>query len=338
MKFQTIFSFSFLSLVLLASCKKEEVTIDSDSIQVIAFGSCNRQDLPQPLWDPIVSENPDLWIWMGDNIYGDSPVMDTLSAKYARQNANPGYQNLKASTPIIGIWDDHDYGINDGGKNYAQKKASRDLMFDFLGVPDSAPERTREGAYSSHTFGSGENLVKVILLDARYFRDTLIRADRVYLPNETGVILGETQWTWLENELRSSSAKVNLIISGIQMLPTEHPHEKWANFPKEREKLLNVIAISGAKTPILLSGDRHIAEIMKLEDERFPNGLYEITSSGLTHTWKTIQEEPNRLRINELIAKLNYGVAKFDWKNSRVTFQIKGENGVLYADQSIEIQ
>lgn len=338
MKFQTIFSFSFLSLVLLASCKKEEVTIDSDSIQVIAFGSCNRQDLPQPLWDPIVSENPDLWIWMGDNIYGDSPVMDTLSAKYARQNANPGYQKLKASTPIIGIWDDHDYGINDGGKNYAQKKASRDLMFDFLGVPDSAPERAREGAYSSYIFGSGENLVKVILLDARYFRDTLIRADRVYLPNETGVILGETQWTWLENELRSSSAKVNLIISGIQMLPTEHPHEKWANFPKEREKLLNVIAISGAKTPILLSGDRHIAEIMKLEDERFPNGLYEITSSGLTHTWKTIQEEPNRFRINELIAKLNYGVAKFDWKNSRVTFQIKGENGVLYAGQSIEIQ
>lgn len=338
MKFQTIFSFSFLSLVLLASCKKEEVTIDSDSIQVIAFGSCNRQDLPQPLWDPIVSENPDLWIWMGDNIYGDSPVMDTLSAKYARQNANPGYQKLKASTPIIGIWDDHDYGINDGGKYYAQKKASRDLMFDFLGVPDSAPERAREGAYSSHIFGSGENLVKVILLDARYFRDTLIRADRVYLPNETGVILGETQWTWLENELRSSSAKVNLIISGIQMLPTEHPHEKWANFPKEREKLLNVIAISGAKTPILLSGDRHIAEIMKLEDERFPNGLYEITSSGLTHTWKTIQEEPNRFRINELIAKLNYGVAKFDWKNSRVTFQIKGENGVLYAGQSIEIQ
>ncbi len=338
MKFQTIFSFSFLSLVLLASCKKEEVTIDSDSIQVIAFGSCNRQDLPQPLWDPIVSENPDLWIWMGDNIYGDSPVMDTLSAKYARQNANPGYQKLKASTPIIGIWDDHDYGINDGGKNYAQKKASRDLMFDFLGVPDSAPERAREGAYSSHIFGSGENLVKVILLDARYFRDTLIRADRVYLPNETGVILGETQWTWLENELRSSSAKVNLIISGIQMLPTEHPHEKWANFPKEREKLLNVIAISGAKTPILLSGDRHIAEIMKLEDERFPNGLYEITSSGLTHTWKTIQEEPNRFIINELIAKLNYGVAKFDWKNSRITFQIKGENGVLYAGQSIEIQ
>lgn len=338
MKFQTIFSFSFLSLVLLASCKKEEVTIDPDSIQVIAFGSCNRQDLPQPLWDQIVSENPDLWIWMGDNIYGDSPVMDTLSAKYARQNANPGYQKLKASTPIIGIWDDHDYGINDGGKNYAQKKASRDLMFDFLGVPDSSPERAREGAYSSHIFGSGENLVKVILLDARYFRDTLIRADRVYLPNETGVILGETQWTWLENELRSSSAKVNLIISGIQMLPTEHPHEKWANFPKEREKLLNVIAISGAKTPILLSGDRHIAEIMKLEDERFPNGLYEITSSGLTHTWKTIQEEPNRFRINELIAKLNYGVAKFDWKNSRVTFQIKGENGVLYAGQSIEIQ
>jgi alkaline phosphatase D len=338
MKFQTLFSFSLLFVVLLASCKKEEVTIDSDSVQVIAFGSCNRQDAPQPLWDPIVSENPDLWIWMGDNIYGDSPVMDTLRAKYSRQNANPGYQKLKASTPIIGIWDDHDYGINDGGKYYAQKRESRDLMFDFLDVSADAPERAREGAYSSHIFGSGENLVKVILLDARYFRDTLDRVDRVYQTNEDGEVLGADQWDWLAKELKESQAKVNLIVSGIQFLPTEHAFEKWANFPNERERLLNLIASSGAKTPILLSGDRHIAEIMKLEDSRFPRGIFEITASGLTHTWGTVTEEPNQFRINDLIAKLNYGVARFDWKNNRVTFQIKGEEGVVYATQSIEIQ
>ena len=105
----------------------------------MAFGSCNRQDAPQPLWKPIIAEKPDLWVWMGDNIYGDSPVMDTLRAKYIRQNSNLDYQLLKARTPIIGVWDDHDYGINDGGKNYAQKKTSRDLMFDFLNVPQAAP-------------------------------------------------------------------------------------------------------------------------------------------------------------------------------------------------------
>lgn len=303
----------------------------------IAFGSCNRQDAPQPLWKPILADKPDLWIWMGDNIYGDSRIMDTLRAKYALQNSNPDYQLLKASTPLIGIWDDHDYGINDGGKYFVQKKESRDLMFDFLDVPQAAAERKREGGYSSHTYGEGEQQVKVILLDGRYFRDTLARVDRVYQNNTTGQILGDAQWKWLEKELKTSTAKVNFIVSGIQFLPTEHAYEKWANFPQEREKLLNLIANSGVQNPILLSGDRHIAEVMKLVDSRFPKGIYEVTSSGLTHTWSGIAEEKNSLRVSELVAKLNYGLASFDWTKDEVLIEIKGENGHIHAQQTIHL-
>ena len=306
-------------------------------IDRMAFGSCNRQDAPQPLWKPIIADRPDLWIWMGDNIYGDSPVMDTLRAKYARQNANPDYQLLKASTPIIGVWDDHDYGINDGDKRFAQKKESRDLMFDFLTVPADAPERKREGGYSAHTYGTGDQQVKVILLDGRYFRDTLSRLDRQYQVNLTGQMLGDAQWKWLEEELNTSTARVNFIVSGVQFLPTEHVYEKWANFPKEREKLLDLIARSGAQTPILMSGDRHISEIMKLEDTRFPGGLVEITASGLTHTWSGIAEEKNSFRVSELIAKLNYGMASFDWAKNQILLEIKGENGSVYAKQMIQL-
>jgi alkaline phosphatase D len=301
----------------------------------MAFGSCNRQDAPQPLWKPILADRPDLWIWMGDNIYGDSPVMDTLRAKYARQNANTDYQRLKASTPIIGVWDDHDYGINDGDKRFAQKKESRDLMFDFLNVPLDAPERKREGGYASHTYGEGEQQVKMILLDGRYFRDTLTRVNRVYQINSTGQILGDAQWKWLENELKTSTARVNFIVSGIQILPTEHAYEKWANFPQEREKLLNLIANSGVQNPILLSGDRHIAEILKLVDSRFPKGLYEVTASGLTHTWSGIAEEKNSLRVSDLIAQLNYGLATFNWAKDELLIEIKGENGHVHAHQTL---
>lgn len=337
MKFTRFTLFSSLILTSFFSCKPAEKSVSGsgESVDVIAFGSCNRQNRPQPLWQPIISDQPDLWIWMGDNIYGDTPNMDTLRAKYELQNQVPDYQALKAKTPIIGVWDDHDYGINDGGKNYAQKKESRDLMFDFLNVPAVAPERKREGAYSSHLIGSGDNLVKIILLDARYFRDTLERIDRVYQINQNGEVLGEAQWKWLEEELKNSPAKINLISSGVQILPTEHAYEKWANFPKERERLLDLIAKSGAKTPVLLSGDRHIAEVMKLTDSRFPKGIYEITSSGLTHTWSEISPEPNQYRIGQLIAKLNYGLALIDWKKQEVTFQIKGENGALLATQVV---
>lgn len=335
MKFIRFTLFTSLILISFFSCKPVEKSVSGESVDVIAFGSCNRQNRPQPLWKPIISDQPDLWIWMGDNIYGDSPNMDTLRAKYELQNQVPDYQALKAKTPIIGVWDDHDYGINDGGKKFAQKKQSRDIMFDFLGVPENAPELKREGAYSSHLIGTGDNLVKIILLDARYFRDTLERIDRVYQINQNGEVLGEAQWKWLEEELKNSPAKINLISSGVQILPTEHAYEKWANFPKERERLLNLIAKSGAKTPILLSGDRHIAEVMKLTDSRFPKGLYEITSSGLTHTWGEITPEPNQYRIGQLIAKLNYGLALIDWKKQELTFQIKGENGVILANQVV---
>ncbi|MDA1268942.1 MAG: alkaline phosphatase D family protein [Bacteroidetes bacterium] len=323
-----------LTLLLFSS----QVTVSlgqKGKLDYMAFGSCNRQDSPQPLWKFILAEKPDLWVWMGDNIYGDSPVMDTLRTKYARQNANLDYQLLKASTPLIGVWDDHDFGINDGGKFFIQKKESRDLLFDFLGMPQNAVERQREGGYSSHTYGEGNQQVKVILLDGRYFRDTLTRVDRVYQINPKGQILGDAQWKWLEQELKTSTARVNILVSGIQFLPTEHAYEKWANFPQEREKLLDLLADSGVQTPILMSGDRHIAEIMKLEDARFPQGLYEITSSGLTHTWNGIAEEKNSFRVSELVAKLNYGLATFDWKMGEITFEIKGEKGSVYAKQLV---
>src|SRR6266851_3009956 len=81
-------------------------------LERIAFGSCNRESLPQPLWSPILETRPDLWIWLGDNIYADTEDMEVMRQKYARQLANEGYRQLRASVPVIGIWDDHDYGAN----------------------------------------------------------------------------------------------------------------------------------------------------------------------------------------------------------------------------------
>ncbi|ERM84525.1 hypothetical protein P872_24205 [Rhodonellum psychrophilum GCM71 = DSM 17998] len=260
-------------------------------VETINFGSCNKHDLPQPLWNPILRDSPDVWIWLGDNIYGDTHDMVLLESKYDVQSSIPEYQKLKESSHIIGVWDDHDYGINDGGVHYMQKKESQKIMLDFLGEPSTSPRRNQEGVYASYDYGIGENKIKVILLDTRYHRDTLLKEDKMYIPNEEGSLLGDAQWSWLENELKTSDAAVHLIAGGIQFIPTEHPFEKWENFPKERQRLLNLIASSKTKNPVLLSGDRHIAEVSLLKDARFPAGLYEITSSGLTHTWKEYREE-----------------------------------------------
>jgi alkaline phosphatase D len=158
-------SFLFLLLVtagtsFCAGCKRAPQsaatpadTTKSVPLTTIAFGSCNREDKEQPLWRVIVGNRPQLWIWLGDNVYGDTEDMDTLQAKYYRQRSNPGYQLLAVSAPIIGIWDDHDYGVNDGGKEYPKKKQSQQLMLDFLGEPKNSPRRKQAGAYASYTYG-----------------------------------------------------------------------------------------------------------------------------------------------------------------------------------------
>mgnify|MGYP003673221329 FL=1 len=82
----------------------------------ILFGSCGHQDKDIPIFNAINKEQSDLFIFLGDNIYGDTNDMAVLKNKYQRLGAKPGFKTLKANTPLIAMWDDHDYGQNDAGK------------------------------------------------------------------------------------------------------------------------------------------------------------------------------------------------------------------------------
>ena len=339
----------FFALLILAACQPKTTPALpapqgrslAQPLQTIAFGSCNRQDLPQEVWQDVLNTQPKLWIWLGDNIYGDTEDMNAMLSKYNLQKSNELYQKLRATTPIIGIWDDHDYGVNDGDKNYPKKAESKVLMLDFLDVPADAPVRAREGAYQSYTFGPAEQQVKVILLDARYFRDALQKGEgdqsRRYLPNLDGDMLGEAQWQWLEAELTNSPAQIHLIGSGVQIIPEEHPYEKWANFPTARQRLFDLLVKTKPAGTILLSGDRHIAEISKLEVPGLPYPLYDITSSGMTHAYTGATGEANRHRIGNLVNDKNFGVLHIDWSTPAptVSVTIRGWNDRVFITQDI---
>lgn len=278
---------------------------------IIAFGSCSHESDSVQLWDQILEHQPDAWIWMGDNIYGDTYNMDLMRRKYHTQKSRRSYQRMIQSTEIYGVWDDHDYGINDGGKEYAKKDESKLLMLDFLDVPKSNEVWNRPGAYQSYNIKSGELTIKLILLDTRYFRDTLkvnINRPPLYHPNNEGTILGEAQWLWLEKELANSEADIHLIGSSIQLIPNDHGYEKWGNFPNERQRFFDLIVKTAPSRPIILSGDRHIAEFSKIELEGLAFPLYEFTSSGLTHTWSLGQTEENSYRLGDLVISKNFGI------------------------------
>src|SRR5882724_9941956 len=159
-----------VGLLILASWTERINAGDKVILSRVAFGSCARQDKPQPIWDAVVGTKPDIYLSLGDNIYGDTEDMAVMKKKYDMLAAIPGWQKLKATCPLLATWDDHDYGVNDGGADYPKKDESQQLFLDFFGFPKDSPRRTQKGVYSAEVFGPSEKRVQVILLDTRYFR------------------------------------------------------------------------------------------------------------------------------------------------------------------------
>lgn len=257
------------------------------------------------IFEDIVKEAPQLFLWMGDNIYGDSDDPKVLAEKYQQLAEHQHYTRLTAlpDLRIYGTWDDHDYGRNDAGKEFPAKAASQQAFLDFFGVPEKHGRRERAGVYSSVQFGMDEEKVRLIFLDCRYHRDEI---------GSGGTMLGEEQWTWLERQFsKDSDAALNILVSGIQIIPTGHRFEKWENFPEERKRLIALLDKASAPT-LLLSGDRHLGEISKLES---PGGrtYHEITSSSLNLPFGGNKDEINVNRLGENVRVANYGLLEIDW-------------------------
>ena len=114
------------SLFLVASCASTE----SPNLPTkLAFGSGGSQDKPMPILYKVVEEKPDIFIYLGDNIYGDTKDMKVLQAKYDKLGNKPEFKALKNNVPqILATWDDHDYGKNDAGKEYPKKHESKEIF------------------------------------------------------------------------------------------------------------------------------------------------------------------------------------------------------------------
>jgi alkaline phosphatase D len=294
----------------------------------IAFGSCNDTRLPQTFWTAVAAQSPDLWIWLGDNVYADTTDMTVMRGLYDALRADPGYAALRARTRVIGTWDDHDYGHNNAGREYPLRVEAQQRLLDFLDEPEHSPRRAQQGVYASYDFGSPPHQVRVILLDTRYHRDP---------PGSAGDVLGPAQWSWLEGQLRGSQAAVHVIGSSIQVVAEEHKFEKWANFPAARERLLRLIAESGAANPLVLSGDRHFAELSRLALAPAGPELYDLTSSSLNRPWKGASET-NRHRVGVLYPLANFGVVDIDWAGQQIVLQIRDQAGQAQLEARLALQ
>jgi alkaline phosphatase D len=350
--------FCWLVAVLLAAAV--EGRADEKPLSRIAFGSCANQDRPQPVWEAIVATRPEMFLFLGDNVYADTEDMDMLRATYQRLGQQPGFQKLKQTRPVLATWDDHDFGANDVGGEYPKKRQSQEVFLDFFEVAKDDPRRRQEGVYQARVFGPVGKRVQIILLDTRYFRSPLKKGFKggergegrggVYLPDTDpqAAVLGEPQWKWLAEQFKTP-AEVRLIGSSIQFVADEHGSEKWGNFPKERERLLDLLRQSQAAGVIFLSGDRHLAEISRLpvSDKRGPGyPLYDITSSSLnvpsghlTKAGSRFANEVNSYRVGLTYFEANFGTIAIDWSKPDpvIRLQVRDTEGDVVLQQRMAL-
>ncbi|GAC30313.1 alkaline phosphatase D family protein [Brumicola pallidula] len=131
------------------------ISIQASKVTHILFGSCSHQDKAMPIFDAILREPADAFIFLGDNIYGDTEDMQELAQKYNKLGQDPGVKALKSRVAVYAIWDDHDFGENDAGKHYPFKAESKEVMLDFWNVAKDSPRRSREdGIYGSYLISS----------------------------------------------------------------------------------------------------------------------------------------------------------------------------------------
>jgi len=328
-----------LSVLFLFGCKTSEISGSQNedkapSDLIVAIGSCNKQYLQNSLWDDVLSNGPKVWIWGGDNIYGDTKDMQLLKNKYKKQSMQKGYGAIKKNMLVLGTWDDHDYGLNDAGEEFPKKEESQQLFLDFFDVPEDSPRRGREGIYHSTIIRTEKGSVKIIILDTRYFRTALNSSEergQRYQANTygEGTILGYEQWNWLENEMAETDTEFTLVLSSIQFLSREHGFETWGNFPHEIDKMNQLLKDTKAENVIFISGDRHISEFSKLKVDGLAYPLVEFTSSGMTHSYSTFKGEPNQYRVGKVVNDLSFGLLKFNFKTKTVTMQMRGDKNIL---------
>ncbi|MGB1755835.1 MAG: alkaline phosphatase D family protein [Pseudomonadales bacterium] len=310
------------------------------SVQSIAFGSCLEGQKPLSILRTITAAKPDLFVFAGDNVYAqseaDDPELKSLRLAYQELSEAAEFQALSKHIPIVATWDDHDFGLNDAGRDFQHRKASEQLFENFWGVPDTDPSRARPGVYRALRIGQAPQAVQIILLDTRFFRTALKKPwipllSGRYVPSDdpSQSMLGEAQWLWLQSVLKEP-ADLRILVSSVQVLADGHQWESWRMLPKERSKLLGLLAQTNGPT-VMISGDRHLAAFYRSKNPGRAD-LWEITSSSLnlplSEIASRITPETGGFLEGEATYTANFGWIGIDWSERSLNLELRNPGNI----------
>ncbi len=273
----------------------------------IAFGSCPRiqDDRGQPIWSAVQAADPALFLWVGDNIYGDSLYPEILREEYRRQRDVAGLQPILRSVANLAIWDDHDYGLPNYDKRNPIKEAALEIFKTYWANPAYGLPST-PGVFFRYAYGQ----VDFFFLDNRYYRDPDNDPDTAQK-----TMLGEQQLAWLKSELQASTAVFKLLVAGGGWSRAKGPTgDSWAAFLHERDGIFRFIRDNQITGVVLLSGDSHVAELNVIAwSEEGGYDLYDLVSSPLAQDMPTswLHRRPERRIRPVYFGGSNFGLIDF---------------------------
>ena len=330
-----IIHFLFLFVLSVNSYSNQEIL-------TLGFGSCLHQDRSMAILKTIEKKELDLFMFIGDNVYGDQEdgELDKLIRTYKQQYNN--LENFLKNVSTEFIWDDHDFGINDGGSNYRYKDRAKELFLETWKIPSNDPRRLRDGLYFDKMIKKNGLKVHLIFLDNRSFKSEWKLTDEFnkegkeryvkdFDPQKT--LLGKKQWQWLKDKLNEDS-DIKIILSSLQILSLGHGWESWDKLPLERERLFNLIDESNVSNLFILSGDRHRGGFYRFKTND-NNDIHEFTSSSLNLPIPFNTEEKGPLRIGSTYRKANFGVVRIF--EDKVVMELTSNKGKVVDSLSIEI-
>ena len=330
-----IIHFLFLFVLSVNSYSNQEIL-------TLGFGSCLHQDRSMAILKTIEKKELDLFMFIGDNVYGDQEdgELDKLIRTYKQQYNN--LENFLKNVSTEFIWDDHDFGLNDGGSNYRYKDRAKELFLETWKIPSNDPRRLRDGLYFDKMIKKNGLKVHLIFLDNRSFKSEWKLTDEFnkegkeryvkdFDPQKT--LLGKKQWQWLKDKLNEDS-DIKIILSSLQILSLGHGWESWDKLPLERERLFNLIDESDVSNLFILSGDRHRGGFYRFKTND-NNDIHEFTSSSLNLPIPFNTEEKGPLRIGSTYRKANFGVVRIF--EDKVVMELTSNKGKVVNSLSLEI-
>jgi alkaline phosphatase D len=247
----------------------------------------------------------DAIIHLGDYVYESGPgqfgtdrahepaheclTLADYRARHAQYKREAPLQEVHRQHPFIPVWDDHESADNawkTGASNHqpnegdwaVRKAAAQQAYSEWMPIRDQ-----EDATRIWRKLGWGD-LADLVMLDTRLWGRT--QADPAIIgpapPDDpTKTILGDDQAAWLEEQLRTSTARWKLIgqqvmMANLILVPgTLINLDQWQGYPASRRRFLDFLRTSMVGNVVVLTGDIHSSFACELVVDPLDMAMYD---------------------------------------------------------------